>query len=301
MKNSIQAWVRAFRPRTLPLSLSTLMLGAGLAAVAQAFSVWIFVFSVLTAVFLQGLSDLANDYGDANNKLDGEDRVGPTRTVSSGQISPKHMRTGMALVITLCISSAFLLFYFSFGTDLLKWLCFSFLLASAIWAAMFYTLGKKPYGYRARGDYYVFVYFGIISVLGSYYLYVGNFQNAPILPAIAAGLFSTSVLNINNIRDMVGDKKHGKITIALRLGPEKSRIYHACLTAFAILAWIIYLFINFEAWAMLLIILTAPMIFCSYTVFNTYNDAKIMDQQLRNTALGTSFFHTSMAFILPLL
>ncbi len=300
MNKTIKAWVQAFRPRTLPLSLSTLFLGAGLAAVANAFSVWILIFSVLTATFLQALSDLANDYGDAHNNVDGADRVGPERTVSSGKINPSAMRLGIALVICLVLISASLLFYFSFGTNLIKWLCFSILLAFAIWAAMAYTMGKKPYGYRARGDYYVFVFFGLVSVLGSFYLFTGNLINAPFLPAIAAGLFSTAVLNINNIRDIEGDRKHGKQTIALRLGPKNSRIYHLCLVGGGTVAWTLYLLMTFNSWEMLLILLTLPLIISAYKVFNTH-DAQILDAQLRNTALGIAFLHICMAIVLPLL
>ncbi len=301
MKKTVKAWVQAFRPRTLPLSLSTLFLGAGLAATVQSFSVWIFIFSVLTAVFLQALSDLSNDYGDAQNMLDGKDRVGPKRTVASGQISPANMRIGIVIIICLCVVSAFFLFYFSLGNNPLEWIFFCVLLASAIWAAMFYTLGKKPYGYRARGDYYVFVYFGIISVLGSYYLYTGKFESLPLMPAIAAGLFCTSVLNINNIRDIDGDRKHGKYTIALRFGPKKARIYHVSLVVCGVLAWMIYLFLNVQPLAICLIFLTMPIVISAYKVFSIYDDAKIIDKQLRNTALGTSFFHTCMAIALPLL
>ncbi len=286
------------RPRTLPLSLSVIFLGSGLAATQGMFSWSILIFTVIIGVLLQTLSDFANDYGDAKNNLDGADRVGPTRTVSSGAIRPKHMLYGIYLVIGLIIINGFLLFKLSFADNALKWLIFSALLCFAIWAAISYTMGKKPYGYRARGDYYVFIFFGLVSVLGSYYLYTGSFINAPFLPAIAAGLWATAVLNINNTRDMVGDEKNGKYTIAIRLGAKGARLYQVALVSGGALLWITYLMDNFKLYALLLMLFSIPLIKSTHTVFSNY-DSSVLDKQLKITALSISLFHIIMAICLP--
>ncbi len=298
MNNTIRAWICAMRPRTLPLSLSVIFLGSSLAAVDGAFSLPIFICTVITGVLLQTLSDFANDYGDAQKNLDGDDRVGPRRTVSSGDISPRHMLLGIFCVIILIIINSFLLFSLSFGTNWLKWFIFSMLLICAIWAAISYTMGKKPYGYKAQGDYYVFIFFGLVSVLGSYYLFTSSFAYAPILPAIAAGLFSTAVLNINNTRDMEADSKRGKYTIANRLGPVGARIYQVYLISGGILAWLIFLGVKFGLWQMMFIFLTIPLCVSTYKVF-TSCEAQILDKQLRITALSIACFHIIMAAALP--
>ncbi len=297
MNSTIRAWICAMRPRTLPLSLSVIFLGAGLAASHGFFSWTILLFTVILAILLQALSDFANDYGDAKNNLDGEDRVGPTRTVSSGAITPKQMLKGIYLVITLIFINGIILFSLSFGSNVWKWLIFGLLLCFAVWAAISYTMGKKPYGYRARGDYYVFIFFGLVSVLGSYYLYTDTLTSALLLPATAAGLLSTAVLNINNTRDMEGDKKNGKYTIAIRLGAKGARVYQVCLVSFAIVCWLIYLATTFAPWAVLLILLALPIIKSTHRVFNTY-DTSILNHQLKVTALSIAFFHISMAIIL---
>ncbi len=297
MKKTIKAWICAMRPRTLPLSLSVIFLGSGLAASHGAFSWPILVYTVIIGVLLQTLSDFANDYGDAQNNLDGADRVGPTRTVSSGAIRPKHMLYGIYLVVGLIIISAILLFCASFGNNILKWFVFSVLLAFAIWAAISYTMGKRPYGYRAKGDYYVFIFFGLVSVLGSFYLYTGTLSNAPFVPAVAAGILATAVLNINNTRDMEGDKKNGKFTIAIRLGDKGARIYQLCLVGTGILLWVIYLINHFNLAALLLMIFTLPLIISTHKVFNSY-DPKVLNHQLKVTALSISLFHIIMAIAL---
>ncbi len=300
MNTTVQAWIRALRPRTLPLSLSALFLGSGLAAAKGSFSWPIFLLAVFTGMLLQALSDFANDYGDAMNNLDGADRLGPKRTVSSGEISPKNMLLGMLLVACLIVITTICLFSLSFGTNWIQWILCSFIIITAMLAAVFYTVGKNPYGYRAKGDYYVFVYFGFVSVMGSYYLFTNNFTDIPIFPAIAAGAFATAVLNINNTRDMDADKKNGKITIANKLGKDGARKYHICLIGTGVLAWFIYFILHFNSWHMLLLLLTLPLIISAYKVYTNY-DANILDKQLRITALSTSVFHIVMAVAIPLL
>ncbi len=294
------AWIRAMRLRTMPLSLSGLFLGSSLAAVEGFFSFPIFFFTVITGVLLQTLSDFSNDLGDANNDVDGATRVGPKRTVSSGEISQKEMKKGIMIVIGLIALAALILFSLAFGSNVMQWFSFALLALASVLAAMFYTLGKKPYGYNAKGDYFVFVFFGLVAVLGSYYLFTDTLTNAPLLPAISAGLFSTAVLNINNTRDMKGDILNGKITIASKLGEKGARVYQLALVGLGVYTWLIYFYQEIGFVGMPLIIFAAPLMYSTYTVFTSLESA-VLDKQLKITALSTSFFHILMAILLPII
>lgn len=293
-----KVWIHAMRLRTLPLSLSGLALGASAASLANTFSLAILIMSLVTGLCLQILSNFANDYGDGNKGTDGKDRLGPMRTVAAGLISQKEMLNAIKLSILLTIISTIILLFISFGTNLLPWLIFGVLTVLSIIAALAYTMGKNPYGYSGKGDLFVFVFFGLVAVIGSYYLYGGDFYHAPFFPAIAAGLFSTAVLNVNNIRDMKSDALHGKRTFALSLGEKSARQYHVVLISSGILLWISYLLLMHTFSSLILLVFAAPVLYSTYQVYYSY-DAKVLDAQLRITAMGTGFFHIMLAVILP--
>ena len=291
------AWIHAMRLRTLPLSLSGLALGASSAYNAHAFSAAIFFMSLLTGLCLQILSNFANDYGDAQKGTDGTDRVGPMRTVSAGLISQKEMLFAIKLTILFTIISTMLLFSISFGTNWVAWIILGLLAVFSIVAALSYTMGKKPYGYSGKGDLFVFIFFGLVAVLGSYSLYGGDFYNVPLFPAVAAGFFSTAVLNVNNIRDMKSDALHDKKTFALSLGEKAARQYQLVLVSSGILLWIVYLLLMHGFFSLILLVFSAPVLYSSYIVYYSYN-SKILDTQLKITALGTGFFHIILSIML---
>lgn len=292
------AWIHAMRLRTLPLSLSGIALGACAASLAHAFSYAIFFLSMLTGVILQILSNFANDYGDAKKGADGSDRVGPMRTVSAGLISSEEMLGAIKKCIVATLVSTLLLLAVSFGSDLTSWLVFLGLTFVSILAALGYTMGKNPYGYSGKGDIFVFIFFGPVAVLGSYALYGGDFYDMPFLPALASGLFSTAVLNVNNIRDMKSDARHGKMTFALSLGDEWARKYHILLIIMGFLFWIAYLLVMVGAKGLFLLVFAIPIAYSAYIVYTSY-DSKMLDTQLRITAMGTGLFHFMVACILP--
>jgi len=215
------------RLRTLPLSVSGIIIGTCLAAYNGKFNVFIFMLALLTTVGLQILSNLANDYGDGVKGIDNEDRVGPKRAIQSGEITPEQMfeaiKKNILIVIALTISLA----YVAFGhTYFLYALLIIFLGGLSIYAAINYTMGNSPYGYRALGDVFVFIFFGLISVLGTYLLNVKTIDHIVFLPATTLGLLSVAVLNLNNMRDLDADEKVGKITLAVKLGKKKAKNYH---------------------------------------------------------------------------
>lgn len=293
-------WLHAARLRTLPLSCSGVVLGGGLAAAAGGFRWSVFMLSVLTAVLLQILSNFANDYGDAMKGTDGERRAGPKRAVASGAISPQSMFRVVLGMGGLCFVSGVVLLAVSFGTDWLRWGVFLVLGMGGIAAALGYTMGDNPYGYRGMGDFYVFVFFGLVAVAGSYALYGAPLAQLPGLPACAAGFFATAVLNINNIRDMENDAAHGKMTLALRLGELKARVYHLVLVGLGVTCWALYLAVTGLWLAMPCLLAALPVIHSGWKVYGSLR-SEVLDAQLKMTSLSAGAFNVVMAIALPAL
>lgn len=240
-------WVSAARPRTLPLAVSGLALGNFIAAFHGAHSWAISIGSILTATFLQILSNLANDYGDYMNGADNADRLGPERAVQSGKISINTMKKAIALFVVLSLGSGIaLLWLASDKINVLYLLVMLGLGVLAVGAAIKYTATDSPYGYKGLGDLAVFLFFGLLAVMGSFYLQTGMLTPELLLPASAFGFLSTGVLNLNNLRDIENDKAVGKITIAVRLGLQKGKKYHFLLIGAATLLFVLFAFICYS-------------------------------------------------------
>ena len=229
-------WMAAFRFRTLFLSFSCI--GAGLAS-ASLFSELdkaVAAFTLLTALFLQVLSNLANDYGDSIHGADNSDRKGPKRAVQTGVISASQMKRAVVISAVLSLISGISLLILSFpiiGLKAIIGLFISGLIAIA--AAILYTNGKRPYGYAGLGDISVFLFFGLLAVLGSAFLQLGNFNTEIIEPAIAFGFLAVGVLNVNNMRDIHSDKIAGKLSIPVRIGIKSAKLYHNILVLVSII------------------------------------------------------------------
>ncbi|QUJ67258.1 1,4-dihydroxy-2-naphthoate polyprenyltransferase [Photobacterium sp. GJ3] len=232
-------WLEATRPKTLLLAIAALLCGNALAVSQGHFSPSVATLALVTALLLQILSNLANDYGDVKKGTDNANRLGPIRGLQSGAISLSAMRMAMAVTLLLIILSGLaLLILAKPATTVL--LIFVGLGAAAIIAALAYTLGKRPYGYRGLGDPAVLIFFGWVAVGGSYYLQSHLFSLEILLPATASGLLAVGVLNLNNLRDMDNDRACGKITLAARLGPRLGRGYHLGLLAASVLCFAAY-------------------------------------------------------------
>jgi 1,4-dihydroxy-2-naphthoate octaprenyltransferase len=220
-------WLSAARPRTLPLALSSIFLGSFLSWKAGKADWLIFGLCCLTTIILQVLSNFANDYGDTQNGADSADRKGPDRAVQAGLITPSQMFNAILLFGALALISGISLLYFSFrNASSQEFFGFLGLGLLCIVAAYTYTAGKKPYGYAGLGDVSVLIFFGLVGVLGSNYLFTKTFSPINILPALSCGLFATGVLNVNNIRDIESDTKAGKKTVPSRIGRKKAIAYH---------------------------------------------------------------------------
>jgi len=287
---TLKDWLGAFRLRTLPLALASIGMGSFLAASLHLFDLAIFIMSALTTIFLQILSNLANDYGDAVNGADNIGRRGPKRAVQSGSISVKSIKRGIAFFILLSFSSGLYLLYLAFGWNIQTFLFFLVLGCLAIVAAISYTMGRKPYGYMGLGDVAVLIFFGIVGVIGTFYLYTRTIAWVYILPATSCGFFSMAVLNLNNIRDIESDKIAGKMSIPVRIGRDRAVIYHWILLSGGIISAIIFTIINFNSYFQLLFLITLPLMFLNGKAVLQKEAADQLDPYLRQMAITTLLF-----------
>jgi 1,4-dihydroxy-2-naphthoate polyprenyltransferase len=285
ISNKKQAWLHAIRLRTLPLALSSILMGSFLAAYNMGFRGPVFILAALTTIFLQVLSNLSNDYGDSIHGADSQERKGPIRAVQSGMISRSEMKKAMVLLTILSLVSGLSLLYFS----LEDWKMFALFLGFgilAIWAAITYTSGKKPYGYAGLGDISVFLFFGLLGVAGTYFLHSMDFALTVFWPAISLGCFSTAVLNINNIRDIESDRKAGKKSIPVRVGRKNAISYNWALILVGNLSLIVFAFAN-NTYGCLIALLISPMMFVIGKSIQSKNNPEDLDPYLKKMAIST--------------
>ncbi|MGG5505952.1 MULTISPECIES: 1,4-dihydroxy-2-naphthoate octaprenyltransferase [unclassified Myroides] len=298
-----KTWVSAARLRTLPLSISGIIVGTACAFPSYAHHpnfYLIFFFAILTTLLFQILSNFANDYGDGVKGTDNENRVGPQRALQSGLLTKEELKKGIVFTAGLSLVSALLLIYLSFGRDHFFTSLFFFVLGiSCVAAAIKYTVGQSAYGYRGLGDLFVFIFFGLVSVIGCFYLYGQTIDVWVILPAVAVGNLSIAVLNINNMRDLDADKVVGKNTLAVKLGRQRAKYYHYFIILFALAAFIIYALYCEKAWWNYAFILAYfPLIKHLFFVRNN-TEPKELDSQMKIVALST--FFVSVLFSLALI
>ena len=284
----LQVWISACRLRTLPLSISGAIVGSGVAYSIGLFNLTIFVLTILSTLSLQILSNLANDYGDGVKGTDNQNRIGPERALQSGVISPKQMKNAITINVIICFFLVVTLIYNTFGIDkFLTSLVFIALGALAIIAAIKYTVGASAYGYKALGDVVVFLFFGWLSVLGTYFLYSNQINFSMFLPASSIGLLSAGVLNLNNMRDFESDKLSNKHTLAGFLGLKKSRYYHIALILTAMLLMLLYFGLSSEYLLMMIMMIGFIPLFIHMFIFYKIQTPKNYDPQLKVLALST--------------
>jgi 1,4-dihydroxy-2-naphthoate octaprenyltransferase len=290
MSINTDAWIKAFRLRTLPLAIASIGMSGFLAGGYGSFKLGIFLFCILTTVLLQVLSNLANDYGDYMNGADLTGRVGPERAVQSGAISPSSMRNAIILFAILSFSSGiYLLHISSVFQSMNTFGLFLGLGIFAIIASIKYTAGKNPYGYAGLGDISVLFFFGWVGVCGSFFLQTKTMHTEIILPATACGLFATGVLNINNIRDIESDAEAGKKTIPMRLGRKKAIWYHIALLTTGFLCALLYTIITYKSPWQFLFLVTLPLFIINIVKVKTL-DSRNLDPYLKQMAISTLIF-----------
>ena len=313
MKNTVQEvgpafrlriWFQAARMRTLPLAFAVIALGSGLACYhdKSSFEWSIFLLAVLTSFCYQILSNYANDLGDGIRGTD-TDKQGEQRAVASGAISEKKMRNAVQLFTLLALTSGALLAYLAFENLILNVL-FQSLNILAVWSARSYTLGKNPYAYWGGGDVFVFIFFGYVGVLGSVAIHTNSFYALDLLPASVAGAMSAAVLTLNNLRDIEGDKRHGKITLVVRYGYLWGRGYFKVLLISSMMLNLIFAITitiqSLSYYPLVAHILFQLLLRFLYRKFMTADSSKKLDALLKPTALVTLLYCVSTALSMVL-
>jgi 1,4-dihydroxy-2-naphthoate octaprenyltransferase len=286
MKN----YVKAARLRTLPLSISGIIVGGLIAMSQDQFNWTIFILALFTTIGFQVLSNFANDYGDGIKGTD-NDRSGEARMVASGAISPQQMKNAMIVTTILTLMVAVALIYLAFGKENFLYSVLFFLLGIAsIAAAIKYTVGKSAYGYSGYGDVFVFVFFGLLSVVGSNFLFTKDIGFYIFLPAFSIGMLSTAVLNLNNMRDRVNDEKAGKNTIVVKIGPQFAKYYHYYLIGASLLFALTYVTMHYtNPVQFLFVIAYIPLLRHVFFVYKNKEES-LLDGQLKIVALSTFLF-----------
>ena len=281
-------WIQAARLRTLPLSVSGIIVGS-FYAMSQAMFNWkIIIFALSTTLGLQILSNFANDYGDGIKGTDNEDRVGPKRAIQSGVITPEAMKRALVITSILTLISAILLIYVAFKDHNLGFSLFYLGLGIlAIASAIRYTVGNSAYGYRGYGDLFVFLFFGWVSTLGIYFMFAKEMDWFLLLPATAIGFLSVAVLNLNNMRDEASDRKSNKNTLVVKMGGANAKVYHYFLIISAMVLMLEFSYFkefNFDQYIFVLAYI--PLIKHLVTVYKNKNP-KELDPELKKVALST--------------
>ncbi|MBE0393302.1 1,4-dihydroxy-2-naphthoate octaprenyltransferase [Flavobacterium sp. 7E] len=290
-------WIEAARLRTLPLSVSGIIVGSiyalahptdNILTPTDVFNWKIFGFAILTTLGLQILSNFANDYGDGVKGTDNADRVGPMRAIQSGVITPAAMKRAIIITSLLTLVSAILLIFYAFADTNLYYSLFYLVLGIvAIASAIRYTVGNSAYGYKGFGDLFVFVFFGLVSTLGVNFLYSQELDFKLFLPATAIGLLSVGVLNLNNMRDEASDKAAGKNTVVVKMGGKNAKKYHYFLVITAMVLVVVFAIISdFQFDQYLFLLAYIPL---TKHLINVYKnqEPKALDPELKKLALST--------------
>jgi 1,4-dihydroxy-2-naphthoate octaprenyltransferase len=300
-------WIRAARLNTLPLSVSGIIVGILYSyanVVEKSLFNWnLFLLAILTTLGLQILSNFANDYGDGIKGTDNSNRVGPERALQSGVISASEMKKAIVITAFLTLLVAVLLIYTAFDTSYVYFSLFFLALGiAAIMAAIKYTVGKSAYGYKGFGDIFVFVFFGLISTLGSSFLYSKQFYFPLLLPGAAIGLLSVGVLNLNNMRDEASDRESDKKTLVVIMGGRIAKWYHFGLVGTALILLLVfgitYNTVGFKLEQYAFLVAYFPVFAHLKSVYNCPNP-KVLNPQLKKLAIST--FLVSLILALGLL
>jgi len=275
-RGTARIWFMAARPRTLPAAIAPVLVGTSLALGAGTFDPFAFLAALLGALFIQVGTNLSNDYSDARRGADTEDRLGPVRVTAGGLVPPRQV-----LIAT----------YLSFGMAVL---CGIYLIAVAGWellavgaasilAGVLYTGGPRPYGYEGLGELFVFLFFGIVAVTGSYFVQVQELRWEAFVLAVPVGLLAAAILVVNNVRDLETDRRAGKRTLAVRLGRERTRTLYAVMVGGAfITAQIPWLLGSLSPW-LLLVLLAIPLAIPIVGTVRTHADGPSLNRALADT------------------
>ncbi|MDO6743738.1 1,4-dihydroxy-2-naphthoate octaprenyltransferase [Tenacibaculum soleae] len=294
----LKNYIKAARLRTLPLSVSGIIVGSKLGfdnvmyadSTITLLETPIFWLAILTTIGFQVLSNFANDYGDGVKGTD-DNREGEARMVSSGAISPKQMKTAMIVTGVATLFIALLLIYVAFGKENFLYSVIFFVLGVvSIIAAIKYTVGKSAYGYSGFGDVFVFIFFGLLAVVGTYFLYTKQLNFIIFLPAITIGLLSTAVLNLNNMRDINNDAKVGKNTLVVKIGSQKAKKYHYILIIGALITTLVYTLLQYKSPIQFIFLIAFIPLFLNIVTVAKNKIQSDLDGELKKVALSTFLY-----------
>ncbi|MDP2721726.1 MAG: 1,4-dihydroxy-2-naphthoate polyprenyltransferase [Bacteroidales bacterium] len=288
--SKIVSWIKAARLRTLPLALSSVIMGSFLAIGSGNYMIPVIILSLVTTLILQILSNFANDYGDSIKGTDNEHRLGPLRTVQSGEITHQEMKWGILVSVILSLISGIWLIYYGLGDHWTEGLLFLILGIASIAAAIKYVVGHNAYGYRGLGDLFVFLFFGLLGVAGTFYLNAHQIPWSIWLPACTMGFFSTGVLNLNNMRDIENDKRSGKITIPVRLGSERAWNYHVALILSGWICAVLFTLLHYHGMVQFIYLIVMPVFILDLMKIKHTSDKRALDPYLKRLALSTLAF-----------
>lgn len=298
MSTKVSVWVKAARLRTLPLSFSGIIAGSSLAYQAGVLQTDILLFALLTTLLFQVLSNFANDYGDGVKGTDNDKRIGPKRVLQSGLLSRSALKKGMILTAALALISSATLIYLAFDSWVYI-LLFLVLAVLSIWAAVAYTVGDHSYGYRGLGDLFVFLFFGLLAVLGTSFLYTKELEFDFLLVAVSIGLLATAVLNLNNMRDSENDQLSNKNTLVVNFGLKWAKKYHFCLIVIPFIAASFYTYLHYSSLISALHLLAFIPLFKHLKFVSNLQDPQNFDPELKKVAVQT--FLWSILFTLSYL
>ena len=282
----IKSWIEAARLRTLPLSVSGIIVGCGMGYAEGCVNWSLFALLFATTVLLQILSNFANDLGDFQHGTDNAGRVGPQRTLQSGGLTVAAMKRGIAIAVALSLATGLSMLWLSFGFGAGFWIFVGIGIA-AIVAAMRYTMGRNPFGYRGLGDIMVLIFFGFATVAGSYFIVTHQITIEAVLMSLAIGFMSVGVLNVNNLRDSDNDRLSGKITIVVRFGSRFGQFYHLVLCLSAIVLISICFLLWHSAIGLLWVAVPSVLLLAHAIRVFTAADVKTIDPELKKLSITT--------------
>ena len=286
--SGFKTWLSAARLRTLPLSVSGILVGTAMANQLGYRNTGILILALLTTIGFQVTSNFANDYGDGVKGTDNADRIGPARALQSGKLSRRQLKKGIIYSIIINLVLVIGLLFVAFGREQLHLIALFILLGIAsIWAAVRYTVGEGAYGYRGLGDVFVFIFFGLLAVLGSMFLYTRFLEWRSVLPAISIGLLSTAVLNLNNLRDFHSDQKSAKNTLVVKLGLARGKTYHYFLLITSFISLLCFVMMEISSWKNALCLVAYLPVLIHFRTVYTIKDPVDFDPELKKLALST--------------
>jgi 1,4-dihydroxy-2-naphthoate octaprenyltransferase len=274
----MRIWLMAARVRTLPAAIAPVLVGTSLAGYQHVFHPLRFIAALVGAIFIQVGTNLSNDYSDARRGADTEDRLGPVRVTAGGLVPPGQVLRATYVSFGVAVLAGIYLIVVA-GWELLL------VGAASILAGVLYTGGPRPYGYEGLGEVFVFLFFGIVAVAGSYFVQVEHLNWEAFALAVPVGLLAAAILVVNNIRDIDTDRRAGKRTLAVRLGRERTRMLFAVIVYGAyLLAPVTWLFGPLSAW-LLLSWLTIPLAAEVVRAVRNHTDGPTLNATLARSGL----------------